>query len=165
MKRYLKNLLILAGISNILVGVLHIGILLIGASAFSYLGAPASLTLMAKNHQLIPLLCIMIPLAGLFCLAGLYALSAAQVIRQLPATKIVTLVIGLIYCLRGAVVVLWPFPSVVESLMHRYPELLGMGRPILWQDWMFSLVWLMLGLIYMVGWYSIRHSQQPIQTH
>lgn len=165
MKRYLKNVLVLAGISNILVGILHIGMLFLGVSTFSYLGAPASLIQMVQNHELIRVLCIMIPLASLFCIAGLYALSAAQIIRYLPATKIVTLVIGLIYCLRGAVVVLWPFPSVAESLIHRYPALLGMGRPILWQDWIFSLIWLMLGLIYIISWYSIRNSQQLMQAH
>ena len=57
------------------------------------------------------------------------------------------------------------FPLVAESLMHRYPALLGMGRPILWQDWFFSLIWLLLGLIYTINWYFIRKTQPLIKVH
>ena len=137
MKIFLKKLLILAGISNIFVGMVHIVMLFLGVGAFSYLGAPASLIHMVEKNEWVLVTSIMILLASLFIIAGLYALSAAEVIHHLPASKTILLALGLVYCLRGAVVVLWPFPLVAESLMHRYPALLGMGRPILWQDWFF----------------------------
>ena len=86
-----------------------------------------------------------------FAAAGLYGLSGAGFVRRLPGLNPVLVIIGLVYSLRGSVVFLMPFPDFVNKLMLNYPNLLGMGRPFLYQDWIFSFIWLFVGLAYLVG--------------
>ena len=144
--------LLFAGVSNLVVGVLHIAIMFMGVPAFQYLGAPDSLVSLVRHHRLLHLLFFMIPLASLFIVAGLYALSGVGFVRRLPRCHAVLFVIGVMYTLRGAVVVLWPFPSVVTGIIDRYPLLLGMGRAVEFQDWVFSFLWLLVGVCYLIGW-------------
>ena len=107
---FFKKLLILAGISNIFVGMVHIVMLFLGVGVFSYLGAPASLIHMVEKNEWVLVISIMIPLASLFIIAGLYALSATEAIHHLSDSKTILLALGLVYCLLGAVLVLWPIP-------------------------------------------------------
>jgi len=147
-----KALLTIGGFANLAVAALHIIIAFVGASAYKFFGAPVALTQLVQNNHTVLVVVIMGIITLAFVLAGLYGLSGAGLLRRLPGLGLVLLLIGVIYLLRGAVVFLMPFPNFVNKLMLSYPNILGMGRSIMLQDWVFSFVWLFLGLVYLVGW-------------
>ena len=150
MKRIAKAMLITGGIANILASLLHITMIFVGASAYQYFGAPAYFV---QHSDTLYTLASMLVLAFLFFMAGLYALSGAGLMRRLPGMRYIILIVGSIYTLRGSVVFLMPFPKIVQQLMMSYPHVLGMDRPLMIQDWVFSLVWLLVGLAYLTGWW------------
>lgn len=147
-----KTLLTFGGSVNIFVAILHILIALIGVSAYQYFGAPAVLIQLVQNNNSLLVVGIMGMITFAFALVGLYGLSGAGLLRRLPGLNLVLIAIGLIYLIRGAAVLLILFPEITKSLMQTYPNILGMGRPIMYQDWLFSFVCLFLGLTYLLGW-------------
>ena len=151
-----RLLLAIGGCANIMVAILHVFMKFIGISAFNYFGAPVALIQLIENNHTWLVMEIMGLLVGLFLVAGFYGLSGAKIIRRLPGLNFILVTIGVIYTVRGAVVVLIPFPGVVGYLIHNYPTILGMGRPIMLHDWVFSFISLLVGLIYLVGWRLIK---------
>ena len=142
----------IVGLINIAVAILHMAILFIGTHAYQYFGAPAYFV--QNNHSWYTF-GFMLGIILLFFMAGLYALSAASIIRKLPNLTFILLLIGVIYTLRGGIVFLIPFPKLTQFLILSQPNLLGMGRPLLTRDWIFSFVWLIVGLCYL--WGGLRH--------
>ena len=149
MKRISEILLIAGGIANLATSLLHIIMIFVGVSAYQYFGAP---TYFIQHSDTIYTFVLMLLLALLFFLAGLYALSGAGLMRRLPGTRNIILIVGFIFTVRGAVVFLKPFPKLVNQLIMSYPNVLGMDRPLMTQDWFFSLAWLLVGLAYLTGW-------------
>ena len=90
-----------------------------------------------------PILLILATVAGLvFALWGLYGLAGAGVIRRLPLLRLGLIVIGVIYTLRG--IVLIPMLLIILGII-RDPQ------PITSTALMSSLVSLGIGLAYLVG--------------
>ena len=144
-----KTHLACAGSGNIAVGLLHVVIIFTGASNLCYLGAPGFIVTLAEEHRFLVLACLLIPLAFVFILAGAYALSSAQYIQKLPGQSVVVKCIGALYTLRGSVVLMWPFPALTQSLLEHYPQITSMSRQLQPQDWVFSCLWLIVGIIYL----------------
>ena len=147
--------LLIAGIANIFIALLHIAIMIIGVEAYNYFGAPIIFIHLAEQGHPFTLGIMMMLIAFCFLVAGLYGISGAGAIRRLPFLKIILFLISIIYILRGTVVFLIPFPEITLRLMALYPNLLGMGRHIMFHDWIFSFVWLVIGIIYFVGWWKL----------
>ena len=144
MKRsYRATLISCAGIANLMVAGLHSGMIFAGPRVYQFLGAPQALVQMVQQHQLAPLALVMLSIATAFAISGCYALSAIGLIRRLPALSLVLLLISLVYCVRGSVVLLWPFPNWAAALFGAVPA---------WQDWLFSLLWLLVGIVYGLAW-------------
>jgi putative oxidoreductase len=146
-----RTLLITGGILNIAIAIFHVLIALIGVSAYKFFGAPVSLIQLVQNHYIFQVTIIMGGLAIAFLVAGLYGFSGAGLIRRLPALNLVLISVGLIYTLRGSFIMLIPFPNLINKIMLNYPNLLGMERPIMYQDWIFTSIALIVGLFYLVG--------------
>ena len=109
-----------------------------------YFGAPESLTI---NPFL--LIASGLLMTGVFTLFGLYALSGAQKIRTLPLLKTGLWVISGIYFLRGLMVI----PQCLIYLRtHTSSETVGL------QSLASSMVALLIGLVYIIGSFSMRHS-------
>ena len=140
---YLTTLILSAGIANLMVAGLHIGMIFSAASWYRFLGAPQTLVRMVQQHQLTLVALIILPIAAGFAISGCYALSAIGLIRRLPALSLMLLLIALLYCLRGSVVLLWPFTHGVKTLFGVVPA---------WQDWLFSWLWLLVGIVYGLAW-------------
>ncbi len=139
--------------ANIVVSLLHFAMIFIGAKAYYYFGAPSYFIQHAQSWYVVVLMMI---LSGLFFIVGLYGLSAAAYIRRLPGVWAVIFLVGVLYTLRGSVVILMPFPELVGYILKNYPGLLGMDRPLLIQDWVFSALWLLAGLTYLCAWVLSR---------
>ena len=89
----------LAASGSFAVALLHVVVIVIGAPAYTYFGAP-QLTPLAAGGSPVPAL-LTSGLVGLFTIWGGYALSAAGDIRPLPLLRAVLLAIGIIYTPRG----------------------------------------------------------------
>lgn len=131
-----KFLLTLAAILSFSVAIFQ-AIISFSPSWSLYFGAPAEMV--AK-----PLLLLILgeACAVAFAVFGLYALSGAGYIRSLPKLQWGLLVIGLIYSLRGLMMV----PLLLSwTGLFRLPEA---TEPTALQS---SLVSLLIGIIYLVG--------------
>lgn len=159
------KLLIAGAMINILTAILHISIPFIGKAAYQYFGAPPEIITLAQEGYFAISLLIMFLLSTLFFVAGLYGLSGAGLIRPIPFRSVAILLIGILYTLRGSVVILLPFPHLANKLIQLFPSILGMGREIMFQDWLFSFVWLVTGIFYLIGYAKIKlASKDKIHT-
>ncbi len=139
----LRSVLLMTAIANIAVALLHVIMIFMGPALYVFLGAPQELVAWVRQGQFWNVLWVMIPIALAFFVCGLYALSAAGYCRRMPWQSTVLGLIAVVYCLRGSVVLLYFSPGVVASLFGVVPA---------WQDWLFSLLWLLVGLAYWLAW-------------
>lgn len=153
-----KKLLAIGGTINILTALIHIVIVAIGVSAYHYFGVSQNIIQMFSTQQLLLPISIMPLTILLFFIAGLYGLSGAKLLPHLPALKLVLFIIGIIYCLRGAVLLLLFFPTATVKLA----TILDLGRPIVFHDWVITVIWLITGLCYLVGVIMLDSQQQWI---
>lgn len=102
-RRWRKVPLLLAGLVNIGLALMHVAIALIGPTAYVYFGVP-DLAQAATGGSPWPAI-VTLALAGVFALWGVYALSGAGIVARLPLMRIVLLAVSVIYVLRGAIVV------------------------------------------------------------
>jgi len=131
--------LLLGGIGSIAVGFAHVAAILIGASAYQFMGAP-DLALMAEHGSLLPTI-LTSGLVVLFLLWALYAFSGVGLIRQLPLLRAGNVAIGVIYSLRGLVLI----PELVCIFLGKY---------LTHRMAIFSAISLLIGLFYLLGaWY------------
>ena len=145
----------LGGILSFVVALLHLAIIFVGAPAYRYFGAGEDMATAAESGSAFPAMMTLV-LVAIFTIWGLYAFSGAGVIRQLPLLRIALLLIGVIYTLRGVAVFQQIFQIATASAQVEPREVV------------FSLVSLVIGLIYLVGtvinWKSFRASNRAVQT-
>jgi hypothetical protein len=134
--RYLLNA---GGIMNAAVGLLHIGIVFFGPPAYRYFRAGEGMARMAEAGSIVPAI-VTSCLAVVFMVFVLYAFSAAGTVRRLPFLRPVVVGIGIVYVLRGVLMI--PMAAVVWIQRNMMVE----GRDIL-----FSAVAALIGLLYLGG--------------
>lgn len=137
--------LILAGLADASVSVLHLIIAAVGPAAYRYFGAP-SLAPLAEQGSWTPAL-ETLAIAGVFAVFSLYAFSGAGLLRRLPGLRPILFAIGFIYCLRGLVL----FVELYLLAIGKYPT------PHLI---VFSAVSLVIGALHLVGT-GARPAAQP----
>ena len=91
---------ILGGVSSLAVALLHLVIIFIGADAYRFFGAGEGMATHAEQGSLIPAL-MTFGIVIVFVLFGLYAFSAAGLMKKLWKLKPILLAITTIYVLRG----------------------------------------------------------------
>lgn len=128
----------MAGLGSAAVAILHILIMVIGAPAYRYFGAGEPLSTMAESGSIFPTL-ITTGITIVFFVFALYAFAGSQLIRPLPLMKPVLTAIGAIFSLRGIAVLYFGY----LYLATKEPEYL--------KDGTFSLVSLVIGVLYLVG--------------
>ncbi len=130
-------ILVLGAVLPILGGLLHILIIFGGYYWHQYFHAPQFiLESVSAGTWLAPIAGIIV--ASLFILSGLYALSAAGLVRRLPFLKLGLLVIGILFTVRGL---------LLFHLIYWKPEVIDAFRVIS------GLIFLFSGLAFLVGTY------------
>ena len=162
--RVYKTLLLSVGVAHILMGLIHLLIIPWGVAPFEFLGAPASVINLVSHQQYLQLLLALIPIAVLFVFAGLLALSAAGIVKPFPQLPLSLIVIGCIELMRGAVLFLWPFPDLIQSIQLAHPQLIGMTRPLQAQDWLISAICFFSGLIYLCNGLILKKNHYRSMT-
>ena len=136
-----RALLILGAGLNFLIAVLHLVVILVGAPAYLYFGA-ADLSRMAEAGSPVPAL-LTLALTAAFIALALYGLSGAGVMRRLPLLTLGLALIGVVYTLRGLIVIL-----DLARLMR--------GADYPFRQTVFSTVALAVGLAYLLGTFRQR---------
>ncbi len=95
-----SRLLLLAAVANFGVALLHFVLAFAGETANRYFGAPPGVLRLLRQERPLVVLLIM-GMAALFCLFGLYDLAGAGRFRRLPFLKTVLVTVGAVYTLRG----------------------------------------------------------------
>ena len=128
------EMFLVAALLSFAVAVLHIAVIIVGASAYRYFGAGEALAQAAERGQVWPALSTAV-ITVVFVGFGLYALSGAGLLVSLPLLRPVLIGIAAIYTLHGMALV---------------PQLFGLveGPP---RDLVFSAVSLAIGLVYIAG--------------
>jgi hypothetical protein len=138
--------LVIAGISNCLVAVLHVAIIFIGAPGYRYFGVPDMAILLEKGSQVPTIVTTFLVI--FFSLIAIYAFSCAGLIRKLPLSKTVVATVGSIYLLRGLALV--PDSIRLFNGSLKYPRALA-----------FSGVALLIGVTCIVGYvWAIRSANK-----
>jgi hypothetical protein len=133
-----RKLLTLAGVLVFGVSAFHVACAIIGPAAYRYFGAGEQMASRAASGSPIPALVTLL-LAALFAIFAVYALSAAGRLRLMPQVRGVTVGVGVVFALRGLLVV----PEVGRLL--RDPGSVPV-RAVL-----FSVIALAIGALYLVG--------------
>lgn len=133
-----KYWLILGGVFSTAIAILHIAIIFGGAPAYRYFGAGEEMAQMAIAGSVLPAL-VTFFIATIFAIWALYAFSGAGLIRHLPLLRIGLVVIAGIYTLRGIGVI----PQVAWMI--------NSPKTVPPQDVVFSLVSLIVGIVYFAG--------------
>jgi len=141
-----ERLLLAAAALSFALAALHLAVIVAGAPAYTYFGAP-ELGALARRGSAAPAL-ITLALVGVFGAFGLYALSGARRVRRLPVLPVALVVIGGIFTLRGAALSL-ELPALVRGSASFPPRYAA-----------FSAASLLVGLVYLAGtvrsWRSLR---------
>src|SRR5262245_49896623 len=109
-----RPLLLFGGLASIAIAALHVVIVFIGPPAYRYFGAGEALARQAELGSLFPATLTLI-VATAFALFGAYALSGAGTLRRLPLLRLGLTTIGVIYTLRGLLLV----PQALYVIRHR----------------------------------------------
>ncbi|MDU0112272.1 hypothetical protein RT723_04515 [Psychrosphaera aquimarina] len=127
--------LIVAGVLNTFVALLHLGCIYFGAPWYRFFGAGEQMATLAEQGSLRPTVITSI-IVILLSIWSLYAFSAAGVISRLPFLRLVLSLITLIYLIRGIAGLF-----LISSPMGRTPEFW------LWS----SIICLLFGIIHFIG--------------
>ena len=117
--------LILASLINFAIAGLHIYIITQGAPAYRAFGAGEEMARATEKGSIVPAL-VTFGIAIVFFVWGLYALAGARVIPELPWTRVILIVIAMIYVARGLVIfykrdafmVITSLVSLAVGLLH-----------------------------------------------
>ncbi len=140
----MTNLLLVGGTLSIVASIAHLGIIF-GGAWYRFFGAGDKMVQMSQKGMLFPSV-ITFFIAAALAIWGLYAFSAAGVIRTLPFLKTITTIIALIYTLRGLLI----FPALI--LNEGLKGWNGMDNTFwIWS----SLISLTIGLFYFIGLTSV----------
>jgi hypothetical protein len=133
-----KYFLIIGGICCFAIFLLHVYIAYKGEDLYRYFGAGERMAQLSQRGSVMPGI---ITIAGsfVFAIMGLYAFSGAQLIRQLPFLRLILAIIGSIFTLRGLMIM----PQIIFSINKHFP--------LLNRFTVFSLVSLLVGLLYSTG--------------
>jgi hypothetical protein len=132
-----RRWLVIGGALSAAIAILHVAIVVIGAPAYVYFGAPDLAPLAAAGSLTPPLLTL--GLALLFGVWSWYGFAGAGLVRRPPRLRIGLWAIGVAYAARGLAVA---------------PELMGLVRgasTVPARYAVFSLVALITGTAYLVG--------------
>jgi hypothetical protein len=143
-----RSLLAVGGVLSAVLSIVHVAVLLIGAPAYRYFGAPDEFALQSQAGSYVPAL-----LTGFFALIfgvwAIYGFGGARLIRRPPLVRTGLVVIAGVYLLRGMSVL----PEAL--LLMRTP---GAFPP---RFIVFSVVSLLIGLAYAIGarqaWRRLGH--------
>jgi len=128
--------LLAGGIASLLIAALHVVIIAAGPRGYRYFGA-ANLVPLAERGSPIPAL-LTAGVAVIFGIWGAYGLSGAGVIRPLPLIRTALILIGVLFALRGLILVQDLFRIAGGSL-----------HPV--RAAVFSAASLLIGLLYLLG--------------
>ena len=135
--------LILAAVIAILTAIAHLSCIVLGPECYSIQMAPESIVESAKAGTLLaPLGTVFV--AFIFISFGLYALSAAKLFYPLPKVKLIVHLIGFACVIRGVLPI---------QLWLRKPE--KITEPVLYV----GIVWLVVGILYLLGHRLLAKSQ------
>lgn len=149
--RRARMALLLAAACSGLVATVHVGTVFGGAAWYRFFGAPWLAAKVERGDAVLPT-AITFALALIFTACGLYALSAAGVLRRLARTRPVLLGIGALYLLRGLMVL----PDLA-AVIHG-----GIVPPRLFA---FSAFSALAGVLYLVGaTYRTRTRPAPLRS-
>ena len=96
-----SRLLLAAAAADAIAALLHLICLALGPTAYRWLGAGERMAQMAARGEAYPAL-VTLAIAGMLLIWALYALSGAGLIRRLPLTRVVLLLVAGVYLLRAA---------------------------------------------------------------
>ena len=130
-------LLRIAGWLSIGIAALHVAMIFVGASAYRFFDAGEEMARRAEAGSPLPAL-LTLAVAILFAVFGLYAFSGAGTVRRLPLLRAGLVAIGVVYTLRG-------FMLVAQLNQLRVS---ADSSP---RHAAFSAVSLTLGLLYLLG--------------
>jgi hypothetical protein len=133
------GLLVAAGALSVCVAGLHVAIIFLGGPAYRYFGAGERMARMAERGSAEPTV-ITAVLALVFVSWAAYAFSGAGLFAPLPRLRLVLLLIGLVYTVRGLVVVPQAFFWLSAG---------AAGVPL--RHVVFSAASLVVGCAYLVG--------------
>lgn len=133
-----QKLLSLGGATSFFLALLHVGAVFGGEAAARFFTAPRPVLLLIQQRSLwiIPVLLVIVTILGGF---GLLAWSGAGRMRRLPFLRTGLVAVSTIYLLRGIVII----PLALLALQHP-------GR-VQWQAFLFCVVALALGVVYLTG--------------
>ena len=132
-----KLLLRIGGIANIMVGLLHVAIAIIGPWGYRFFGAGEEFAQADEAGALYPAV-VTVCLAVVFVVFGIYACCPKIGRWRFPLRRFALWAIAVIYLLRGA-----------AALVQGYQ--MAIGEPILMRNLIFSLVALGIGVCYLMG--------------
>lgn len=117
---------------------LHVYIAYEGDELYRYFGVGEMMAQLSKKGPLIPGI-ITITGSLIFAIMGLYAFSGARMIRRLPLLRLILVIIGSIFTLRGLMII-----HQIIFLLSKHYSLLNLAAVC-------SLVSLLIGLLYLTG--------------
>lgn len=132
-----RRALLAGAAASCAIAALHVAIPFAGAGWYRFFGAPALAAAVERGSTLRPAV-MTFAFAAIFALWGLYAISAAGLVRRLPLLRTALVVVGTIYVLRGCFLI----PQLLRIARHAPQE----PRNVV-----FSVASLLIGLCYFVG--------------
>lgn len=140
-----------AGFLSFALAALHLTMVFVGAPAYRFFDAGEQMAAAAEDGSPFPAL-ITLLLVLIFTLFGIYALSGAAVLRELPFLKGILTIISVIFIVRGLAI-----------LQQGWSWWLGSGA-VGPKQLLFSLVSLAIGAIFAVGTWKLWFRPRPPVT-
>lgn len=137
--------LIVAGSLSLMAAATHVAIIVGGPDWYRWFGAGEEMAKMAERGELYPALVTAL-IAAVLAIWGLYAFSAAGLIRRLPLMKTALVVITAIYLFRGLAGLFGV--ALVGSVDSPYLNELQKEATFIWIS---SLICLVFGAAYLFG--------------
>ncbi len=120
---------IACAVVNTMIALLHIYIVYAGAPAYRFFGAGEMMAIKAEQGSLFPAT-ITLGIAAVFFIFTFYNLSGAKIVN-LPFSYIVLLSLSVIFLLRGAIVVAFPFWPGEISTFTKVTAFISLGIGLL----------------------------------
>ncbi len=139
MEKENNRFLFTAGMASLIIAILHAVMIYVGPEAYRFFEAGEDMVRMANEGSWIPP-AVTTGLIGIFTIFALYAFSGGRILKPLPFLRPILFLIGLIFTLRGLAVFYFLYMLIAST----EPEML--------KNLVFSLVSLLVGLLYLTGW-------------
>jgi putative oxidoreductase len=136
--------LLAAGVLSLLAALMHVCIVFGGPAWYRFFGAGEGMAQMAARGDMYPVL-LTLAIGALLAVWGLYALSGAGLLTELPLLRFGLVAITAVYCVRGVCGMLLP-------LVADNPYVAAQGLSFwLWS----SAICLVLGGLHLVGLWQV----------